>query len=29
MHTKSTNFSEPKQLDIRGLLEPQTSSRLD
>ena len=29
MHTKSTNFSEPKQSDIRGLLEPQTPSRLD
>ena len=23
-HTKSTNSSEPKQSDIRGLLEPQT-----
>ena len=29
MHTKSTNFSEPKQSDIRGLLEPQTPSQLD
>ena len=29
MHTKSTNFSEPKQSDIRGLLKPQTPSRLD
>ena len=29
MHTKSTNFSEPKQSDIRGLLEPQAPSRLD
>ena len=30
MHTKSTNFSELKQSDIiRGLLEPQTPSRLD
>ena len=29
MHSKSTNFSEPKRSDIRGLLEPQTPSRLD
>ena len=29
MNTKSANFSEPKQSDIRGLLEPQTPSRLD
>ena len=31
MDTKSTNFSEPKQSYIRGLLEPQTPSnpRLD
>ena len=29
MHTKSTNFSEPKQSDICGLLEPKTPSRLD
>ena len=29
MQTKSTIFSEPKQSDIRGLLEPQTPPRLD
>ena len=29
MHTKSTTSSEPKQSDIRGLLEPQTPSRSD
>ena len=29
MHTKLTNFSEPKQSNIRRLLEPQTPSRLD
>ena len=29
MHTKSTKFSEPKQSDIRKLLEPQTPSRID
>ena len=28
-NTKSTNSSEPKQSDIRGLLEPQTPSRFD
>ena len=28
-HTKSTNSYEPKQSDIRGLFEPQTSSRFD
>ena len=28
-HTKSTNSFEPKQPDIRGLLEPQTPARFD
>ena len=29
MYPKYTYFSEPKQSDIRGLLEPQTPFRLD